>query len=204
MSSSSVSTPPPAAISVEDLVKRSVTEAWTLFTSDALLFLLAPIVVVLLSAISFGILSGPLTVGLIQLVRKRRRGQPGAVGDVFGGFASFGASFVAMILLAIAFAIGTALLIVPGLLVLLFGAWTFHAMTYRGLSAFAAIEACAEGSPVAEVALLEPTPIQCGHRPVSHAEPPLLKAIYHHEIGAPAVNLRKQKPSLIPRNRESR
>lgn len=164
MSSSSVSTPPPAAISVEDLVKRSVTEAWTLFTSDALLFLLAPIVVVLLSAISFGILSGPLTVGLIQLVRKRRRGQPGAVGDVFGGFASFGASFVAMILLAIAFAIGTALLIVPGLLVLLFGAWTFHAMTYRGLSAFAAIEASValvRANPLPTLVLLIVSAVLC-------------------------------------------
>lgn len=164
MSSSSVSTPPPAAISVEDLVKRSVTEAWTLFTSDALLFLLAPIVVVLLSAISFGILSGPLTVGLIQLVRRRRRGQPGAVGDVFGGFASFGASFVAMILLAIAFAIGTALLIVPGLLVLLFGAWTFHAMTYRGLSAFAAIEASValvRANPLPTLVLLIVSAVLC-------------------------------------------
>ncbi len=112
----------------EDVVQGTLSEAWDLFTSDFVLWIVAGLVVAAGSVVSLGILAGPLTVGFVELVEARRRGEPGSVTDVFGGFSKFGASLIAFLLIAVGVLIGSFLLVLPGLLFGLVMAFTFHAI----------------------------------------------------------------------------
>jgi uncharacterized membrane protein len=128
------------ALPLESLVQDSLRESWEAFKQDAVLYILANLVVIALSIVSLGILMAPLTVGMISIIRKRRRGEPAAVGDVFSGFSSFGASFVAAMIMVLGTLIGLVLLIVPGLVFAFLCAFTFHGIAYRGLGAIDAIK----------------------------------------------------------------
>jgi uncharacterized membrane protein len=125
---------------LEHLAQDSLKESWEAFKQDAVLYILANLVVIALSVVSLGILAAPMTVGMIGIVRKRRRGEAASVGDVFAGFSSFGASFVAMVVVALGVMIGMILLIVPGLVFAFLSVFTFHGIAYLGLGAIDAIK----------------------------------------------------------------
>jgi len=112
----------------EDLVQNTLSEAWDLFTSDFVLWVVAGLLLIVVSMVSLGILSGPMTVGFIQLIEKRRRGEDTSATDIFDGFSQFGASFIASILIGIGVFIGMFLFILPGLLFGLSMAFAFHAI----------------------------------------------------------------------------
>jgi uncharacterized membrane protein len=75
--------------------------------------------------IGFGVLSNFLTLlitafmmgGYVNIALKGARGQPSTFGDVFSGGRWFGKMFLAILLFAILYVIGTALCIVPGVIV---------------------------------------------------------------------------------------
>lgn len=112
----------------EDVVQDTLGEAWNLFTNDFVLWIIAGLIMLVVTIVSFGILSGPMTVGFIMLVEKRLRDEPGSATDIFDGFSHFGASLIAFILIAIGAVIGSLLLVLPGLLFCLAMAFTFHAI----------------------------------------------------------------------------
>ena len=112
----------------EDVVQGALSEAWNLFTSDFVLWIVAGLVLAVGSVVSLGILAGPLTVGFVQLVEQKRRGEPTSVADVFGGFSKFGASLIAFLLISVGVLIGSLFLFVPGLVFGLLMAFTFHAI----------------------------------------------------------------------------
>jgi uncharacterized membrane protein len=127
------------AIQTENFVEGSLRESWGLFKDDLVLYLVATLLVFVISAVTLGICAGPMIVGFIQLVRKRMRGQEATATDVFDGFSEFGASLIAMILIGLGVLIGSMLLVLPGLVFGFITAFTFHAIALDGLGATAAI-----------------------------------------------------------------
>ena len=125
---------------LQSLVQDSLRESWEAFKQDAVLYVLANLVVIALGMISLGVLFAPLTVGMIGIVRKRRRGEPARVGDVFDGFSSFGASFVAGMIVVLGVILGAILLVVPGVVFAFLSLFTFHGIAYRQLGAVDAIK----------------------------------------------------------------
>ncbi len=112
----------------EDLVQDTLSEAWGLFKGDFVLWIIAGLIMLIVTVVSLGILSGPMTVGFIQLVEKRLRNEPGSPADVFDGFGHFGASLIAFVLICVGVAIGMFLLVLPGLLFGLAMSFAFHAI----------------------------------------------------------------------------
>jgi hypothetical protein len=115
-------------IQAEDVVRDTLSEAWDLFQNDFVLYVLAGLVTIATSIVSLGLLSGPVTVGFIKLVEKRRRGEEGNPTDVFDGFSQFGDSFIASLLIGVGVAIGILLFVLPGLLFGLSMVFTFPAI----------------------------------------------------------------------------
>jgi uncharacterized membrane protein len=120
-----------SSIEVEPFVQQSAREAWRTFKADPLLYIAGSLIVAVVGGVSLLILAGPLTVGFIDVVRRRRRGESVRIADVFGGMSQFASSFVAFVLVALATAIGCLLLVVPGLVVLIVSCFAFHEIAYR-------------------------------------------------------------------------
>ncbi len=123
----------------EDVVQNSLGEAWNLFTNDFVLYVLAGLLMIIVSVVTLGVLSGPMTVGFIKLVEKRRRGEEAGPTDVFDGFSQFGASLIASILIGFGVFIGLLLLVLPGLLFALAMAFAFHAIAIDNEDALGAM-----------------------------------------------------------------
>jgi uncharacterized membrane protein len=125
----------------EDLVQDTLSEAWNLFTSDFVLWIIAGLILLVVTAVSLGILLGPMTVGFVQLVERRLRDEPVSATDIFDGFEHFGASLIAFVLICIGVAIGSLLLILPGLLFGFAMSFAFHAIAIDHEDAMGAMEA---------------------------------------------------------------
>jgi uncharacterized membrane protein len=106
-------------VDVASLFQRS----WALFSQKPLEHLVASLIVVVLGAVSLGVLIGPLSVGQIRMVDKQQRGEAIIIQDVFSGFSSFGAALIVSLIFFVGVAIGSALLVLPGLF--LIAAWGF-------------------------------------------------------------------------------
>jgi uncharacterized membrane protein len=97
--------------------------SWALFQSKPVEHLVAGLIVIALSAVTLGVLFGPLSVGQIRMIEKQQRGETPRIEDVFAGFSSFGASFLTSLILFVAVFVGMLLLVLPGVFVGL--AWGF-------------------------------------------------------------------------------
>ena len=126
--------------SVENLVQSSFSEAWELFKDNAVLIVLASLVATIVMVVSLGILTGPMTVGMIGIVRKRLRGEAASVTDVFDGLSSFGTSFVTVLLVAVGVIVGSILCLLPGLVFAVAAVFSLHEVTYRSAGAVDAIK----------------------------------------------------------------
>jgi hypothetical protein len=127
-------------VSLESFLGAVLRDSWELFKKNALVFVLATVLAVIVAGISFGILTGPLFVGLIEIVRRAQRGEAVQIGDVFSRFDSFLPSLIALLLVGLAVCIGSFLLVAPGLLAALFSGFVLHAIAYERLSAIDAIK----------------------------------------------------------------
>ncbi|MGB8328552.1 MAG: hypothetical protein WCE62_00385 [Polyangiales bacterium] len=127
------------AMQTENLVESSLSESWDLFKDDVVLYVIATLLVFVVSAVSLGLCSGPMVVGFIKLVNRRIRGEASTATDVFEGFSELGASLIAMILIAIGTCIGLLLLVIPGVIFAIATAFTFHAIALDGIGATAAM-----------------------------------------------------------------
>jgi hypothetical protein len=124
---------------LEPFLKGVWSRTWQLFQAQALTFILASLLVLVLMVVSIGILTGPLLVGYIELVRKAGRNEPIAVGDVFKGFDFFASSFFASILVGLMVVVGCMLLFLPGLAAALFTLFALHAIAFENRGAIDAI-----------------------------------------------------------------
>jgi uncharacterized membrane protein len=124
---------------LESFVKHVASESWRLFLADPVLYVLAALLVMVLSVVSIGIAIGPLTVGFIGIILRRQQGQTASVGDVFGGFDKFFVSFATLFVIMVAVLVGTLLLVLPGLIVALFSCFALQAVALEGKGVFDAI-----------------------------------------------------------------
>ena len=115
-----------------DKFAMSVTrDTWELLKRDPFMFLIAALLVSLLSAVSLGLIAGPLSAGFIELTRRARRSEPLAVGIVFSRFDTLIPSAVAFVLITLALLVGLCLLLLPGLIVAVTTMFTLPVMTYE-------------------------------------------------------------------------
>src|ERR1700754_4556176 len=88
--------------SLEQFLPSLLRETWEVFQKKALTFVIAALIATFLSAVTLGLLAGPLFVGFIDLVRRARAGEAVQTGEVFGRFDSFGSSLIATLLIGVA------------------------------------------------------------------------------------------------------
>jgi hypothetical protein len=124
----------------DEFVLSIARETWELFRREPVLFVLASLVVTLVSVFSLGLIAGPVAAGYVEMVRRGRRGEPLAMGLIFSRFDTFIPTLVAFFIIGIAIVIGAFLLVLPALLVALFTAFTLHIITYENLGGIAAIQ----------------------------------------------------------------
>jgi hypothetical protein len=124
----------------DEFVLSIARETWQLFRREPVLFVLASLVVTLVSLLSLGLIAGPVAAGYVEMVRRGRRGEPLALGLIFSRFDTFIPTTVAFLIIGIALVIGAFLLVLPALLVALFTVFTLHIITYENLGGIAAIQ----------------------------------------------------------------
>jgi hypothetical protein len=129
----------PQQIRIEAFVEDCLKSSWATFKQDAVLLILAHLVVALVGGLTLGILAGPLCVGLIDVVRRVRRGEAATVGDVFQGLSKFGTAFGASIVILLGILIGLALCVLPGIAVAFVTSLTFTAIAYDDRDAIGAL-----------------------------------------------------------------
>jgi len=118
----------------EAFFRKVAIRTWDAFVQDALLHVLAALLVLVGSALTVGILSGPLIVGYIGTIRKRLRGEPAELTNVLDGLKRFLVSFLTALIIAVAVAVGSFLLVVPGVLAALFCMFALHRVAYEDAS----------------------------------------------------------------------
>ncbi|MDD4178699.1 MAG: hypothetical protein PHH14_01440 [Candidatus Margulisbacteria bacterium] len=97
-----------------DIVK-AFTDAWNIYIKNFFTIFLATLVVIILGALTLGLLFIPLMIGLQMLFVKAKRGEAIALNDIFAPVNRFFALFFGNIWIVILVAVGLLLLIVPGL-----------------------------------------------------------------------------------------
>jgi hypothetical protein len=120
----------PAHIELMSLLSAS----WTLFKQRPGTHILAFLIVVFGGALTLGLAAAPLLVGYLRMIDRMRRGESAEVGEVLEGLSSFTPAFVAGLITAVAIAIGSALIVLPGVVVAVvwsYGLW-FVALEGQG------------------------------------------------------------------------
>ena len=87
-------------------------------TKNFITHVVASLLVGIVSNISFGLLSGPMVVGYMKMVKKEDEGGTAEIGDVFKGFDDFVPALVSALVGGIIVTIGFFLCIIPGLLLM--------------------------------------------------------------------------------------
>ena len=101
-----------ASVDLGKVISQAVDD----YKADFVVHLVATLLVVVIGGATFGLLSGPLIVGYMRLLDKKRRGEKIEIADIFKGFDSFLPGLLVYILGGLAVGIGFMLCFVPGLL----------------------------------------------------------------------------------------
>lgn len=112
---------------IGDILKKS----WDVFMKDPVLHIIASLLLMIVSAVSLGILAAPLTVGYIRLIRDRLAGHAVSATDIFAGLSTTITALITMILLGIIVAVGSILLILPGIAAAVLLSYAFHFIAYN-------------------------------------------------------------------------
>lgn len=140
----------------DQFVVSVARESWQIFRRDPALFVIAGLVMMVVSICTLGLLTGPLAVGFIDLARRVRAGETVAVSTLFGRMDSLVSSSVALFVFGVLFVIGL-MLVVPWLLVLLFFGFSLPAIAYEhigGIDSLRRSVALVRGNVVPTLALM--------------------------------------------------
>ncbi|MCK5689766.1 hypothetical protein KAI87_10880 [Myxococcota bacterium] len=116
---------------IENIFKRS----GELFMKDIVTYILAMLVITLISIVTLGIAAAPLYAGFIKMIDRANDGEEISVGQVFDGFSLFLPTFVAAILIGIAVFIGSILFVIPGIIAAVVLVYSFWFIAIEGASA---------------------------------------------------------------------
>lgn len=125
-----------AALDIEETLKL----AWATFTEHPVEAIVGFLIVGFLSGLTLGLAAGPLFVGYNRMMLRAIRGGDISLGDVFGGFDAFVPSFVVVVVVGFAAAIGFLFLVLPGLAVIIFTWWALMLVADHELGAFEALQ----------------------------------------------------------------
>jgi uncharacterized membrane protein len=124
-----------AQASPEDIVKSSVVRSWETLLRYPVALIVGGILVMVIGAVSLGILAVPLLISYTRVLRRALAGEQVAIGDVFN---DFGETIVPGVLTAIVIGLGTflgmLLLVIPGLIFLVICSFAIQALAYRDAS----------------------------------------------------------------------
>jgi hypothetical protein len=140
----------------DQFVVSVARESWQIFRRDPALFVIAGLVMMVVSICTLGLLTGPLSVGFIDLARRVRAGETVAVSTLFGRMDTLVSSSVALFVFGVLFVIGL-MLVVPWLLVLLFFGFSLPAIAYErigGIDSLRRSAALVRGNVVPTLALM--------------------------------------------------
>jgi len=118
----------------EQAIQTIAVRTWDVFKKDPVLYIVASLIVSIVGGVTLGILAAPLGIGFIKMTRDRMAGKEVGAGDVFSGMSSFVPALVVGIIVVVGVMIGSALLVLPGLLVILVTCFAFHFIAYEEAS----------------------------------------------------------------------
>ena len=99
-------------------ISACVSAGFAGFKQDPLTHIIATLLVVFISGVGFGLLSGPMMVGYMRMIKIQDEGGKAEIADVFKGFEDFVPSLLAVLVGSIIVSIGYLLCILPGLLIM--------------------------------------------------------------------------------------
>lgn len=88
------------------------------FKKNPLNHIVATLLVVVISGVGFGLLTGPMLVGYMRMIQAEAEGTSGGIGDVFKGFDDFVPALLSVLLASLVVSIGFMLCVLPGLLIM--------------------------------------------------------------------------------------
>lgn len=99
-------------------ISACVSAGFAGFKQDPVTHIIATLLVVFISGVGFGLLSGPMMVGYMRMIKIQDEGGKAEIADVFKGFEDFVPSLLAVLVGSIIVSIGYLLCILPGLLIM--------------------------------------------------------------------------------------
>ena len=99
-------------------ISACVSAGFSGFKQDPVTHIVATLLVIVISSIFFGLLSGPMMVGYMRMIKIQEEGGKAEIADVFKGFEDFVPALVAVLVGSIIVSIGFVLCILPGLLLM--------------------------------------------------------------------------------------
>lgn len=108
------------------MVKASVQTS--LRGNNPFILVVGSIAVTFISVVTVGLLTGPAAVGLARASLVMNRGETPSFDDLKAGLRSFVPSFVAGLLVWLSVAVGSVLLVVPGVVAAFVSTYTFHVL----------------------------------------------------------------------------
>lgn len=136
---SSAAFTPPTSVSVN--TGAWISAGWELVKQDMVAWIVASLLLLVLSGVVPVILQGAMIVGLHIMAIKRIQGRTPEFADVFKGFNYFVPSLVAALLISIGVFAGMILCIVPGLVIAAATIFSYLFIVDRGMDFWPAIQA---------------------------------------------------------------
>ena len=118
-----------------------ISDGWQLMSGELVQIVLANLLGAVIASLTFGILTGAITIGMnILLTRKLLYGRAD-LGDLFKGLKYFVDGLLATIVIAIFVCLGSLLCVIPGLIVAAMYMFTFHFIFDKRLGFWDAMQA---------------------------------------------------------------
>ncbi len=99
-------------------ISACVSAGFAGFKKDPLTHIVTTLLVIVISGVAFGLLTGPMMVGYMRMIKNEAEGGKAEIADVFKGFEDFVPSLLAVLVGSIIVSIGYMLCILPGLLIM--------------------------------------------------------------------------------------
>jgi uncharacterized membrane protein len=95
-----------------------ISEGFAGLKKDPLKHIIVTLLVGVVGSVSFGLLTGPMMVGYMRMIKTEEEGGKAEIGDVFKGFDDFVPALLAVLIASIIVSIGFMLCFLPGFLVM--------------------------------------------------------------------------------------
>ena len=99
-------------------ISACVSAGFSALKKNPVTHIVATLLVAFISSVGFGLLTGPMIVGYMRLIKIEDEGGEAGIADVFKGFDDFVPALLAILVGSIIVAIGYVLCILPGLLLM--------------------------------------------------------------------------------------